>query len=249
MNARIKNLIIGSPVEGIARRVHSLLKTETISDVYDKQTVAVMKRSLSRGSNCVDVGCHSGQILKEILRFAPAGTHYAFEPIQELYRGLVERYPGVNVFDLGLSDTVGKTSFQYVTDAPAYSGFRRREYDRPRVSIEEIEVKTDLLDNIIAEDFPVHFIKIDVEGAELQVLRGAIDTIRRNKPIIVFEHGLGGADFYGTTPEEVYDLLSAQCGLCLSLMESWLRNEEPLSREEFADQFYQHINYYFIAHP
>jgi hypothetical protein len=55
-------------------------------------------------------------------------------------------------------------------------------------------------------------IKIDVEGAELLLIRGARETIAKNKPVIVFEHGLGGADSYGHTPEQVFDLL-IDCGL------------------------------------
>jgi precorrin-6B methylase 2 len=46
---------------------------------YDAQAVEVMRRCLRADSNCVDVGCHEGSILSEMLRFAPAGTHYAFE--------------------------------------------------------------------------------------------------------------------------------------------------------------------------
>ena len=65
------------------------------------------------------------------------------------------------------------------------------------------------------KDFPIHFMKIDVEGAELQVLRGAIQTILKYKPVIVFEHGLGAADHYGTKPEDIYDFLVSECGLSI----------------------------------
>ncbi len=110
-------------------------------------------------------------------------------------------------------------------------------------------MKADLLDNIIPEGLAVALIKIDVEGAELQVLRGALRTIRRSKPYVIFEHGLGAADFYGTTPEEVYDLLTARGGLRVSLMADWLAGRGPLSREQFCDQFQRAANFYFMAHP
>jgi Methyltransferase FkbM domain len=107
------------------------------------------------------------------------------------------------------------------------------------------KVRTDLLDNIVSER--IDLIKIDVEGAELQVLRGAVNTIRKSKPVIIFEHGYGAAEYYGTTPEQVYDLLT-ECGLHLSLMEDWLKGDSSLIREGFAAQFYQG-EFYFMAYP
>ncbi len=56
-------------------------------------------------------------------------------------------------------------------------------------------------------------IKIDVEGAEREVLEGAIETIVRYKPTVVFEHGKGAAPHYATGPRDVYALLCAQAGL------------------------------------
>ncbi len=110
-------------------------------------------------------------------------------------------------------------------------------------------VKTDLLDNIVDPADVVDFIKIDVEGAELEVLRGGIETIKRSKPVIVFEHGLGAADCYGTRPEEDYALLCGECGLRLSLLDGWLEGRQALSEYEFCKQFYKGLNYYFVAHP
>ncbi len=142
----------------------------------------------------------------------------------------------------------GETSFHHVVSNSGYSGFRKRRYDRPYEYVREITVEADLLDNIIPRTLPIHLIKIDVEGAELQVFKGAIRTIYRNKPIVIFEHGIGGADCYGTTPEDVYDLLTKECKLHISLMKDWLSNKHTLSRQEFVDQFYQHMNYYFMTH-
>ena len=79
-------------------------------------------------------------------------------------------------------------------------------------------------------------------------MRGAVDTIKKHRLFVAFEHGLDLASYYGTIPEDVYDLLVKDCGLNISLMERWLKNETPLSREEFSSQFYQDLDYYFIAY-
>ncbi len=64
------------------------------------------------------------------------------------------------------------------------------------------------LDEMIPTDQTIDFIEIDVEGAELQVLQGGVETIRGFQPTIVFEHGIGAAGHYGTKPEQVFELLA-----------------------------------------
>lgn len=218
---------------------------------YDKQTIAVMKRVLIANSNCVDVGCHAGSFLDIILQLAPYGMHIGFEPIPDLYRKLKKKYfkySQVTIYSYALGDASGETSFQHVTTNEGYSGLKKRRYDRPNESVEEIKVNIECFDNIVPKDLQIDFIKIDVEGAELQVLKGAMQTIRTYKPVIVFEHGLGAADFYGTKPEDVFDLLTSECGLRISLMMSWLKGGSTLSRVEFIEQFNSGQNYYFMAH-
>jgi FkbM family methyltransferase len=254
IDIRLKQYIIGTPFETIARRTYRFLKADSAAEdsrgtIYDQQAFAVMQRCLNTDSNCVDVGCHKGVLLSEILRFAGGGTHYAFEPIPQLYEELVLSFPNVKLYNLALSDTAGESTFQHVTSNSAYSGLKKRRYPRDYEIVEEIKVKTDLLDNIIPEDLPVSLIKIDVEGGELQVLRGALNTICRNRPVIIFEHGLGAADYYGTRPHEVYDFLTIDCKIEVSLMEDWLKRGGPLSRARFTHEFHQGLNFYFIAHP
>lgn len=219
---------------------------------YDAQTTAVMKCILSKNSNCVDVGCHAGVFLDVVLNLAPNGTHLGFEPIPDLYRNLKEKYAvyaDVSIYNYALSDSSGEASFQHVVTNKGYSGLKKRTYSGLNDTIEEIRVTTQRLDDIVPKDLPINFIKIDVEGAELQVLRGAVQTIRKYKPVIVFEHGLGAADHYGTKPEDVYELLTIQCGVRISLMQDWLKGGNTLSRAEFVEQFTQGKNYYFMAHP
>jgi len=193
-----------------------------------------------------------GSTLKEILSLAPNGTHFAFEPLPEMYEGLLKQFgsiQGLSIYDYALSDSTGTSSFQHVTSSPGYSGFRQRRYDRLNEQIKEISVKMELLDNIIPKEIPIHFIKVDVEGAEFQVLKGAAETIKGSQPVIVFEHGLGAADYYGTTPENIYDLLAGQSGLRLFLLSDWLESNgcDSLSREAFCNQFYSGKHYYFMA--
>jgi len=220
---------------------------------YDYLTNLIMQRAEgSRGSVWIDVGAHEGEILREMLTNAPEAEFLAFEPIPKFYRILKHRFPGsnVHVFNMGLSDHAGEVSFNFVTTNPAYSGFKQREYPSEDETIEEISVKIQTLDSVMqAMNLgKVKFIKIDVEGAELQVLAGSIETLSRDKPIVVFEHGLGAADYYSTRPDQVFELFCS-CGLCISSLSGFLRRKRSFTKNEFTKIFYNGIDYYFVAHP
>jgi FkbM family methyltransferase len=220
---------------------------------YDELTKEILRRTLKRDSACIDIGCHNGDVLEQMIRLAPHGRFYAFEPLPDFYDKLTRKYAGdlrVVLSPMALSDVrQSETEFNYVLSNPGYSGLKKRKYDRPDEIDVKINVSTDLLDDIVKKSDHISLIKIDVEGAELGVLRGGISTIQRDMPVIVFEHGIGAADFYGTRPEEVFSLLHGDCGLDISLLDSWLESRPVLSEEAFCDQFYGRKNYYFLAHP
>lgn len=222
------------------------------STYYDRLTELVMQKTLTSRSVCIDVGCYKGSILRLMMSYAPNGTFLAFEPLPHLYEQLLADFEGdaVRVYNLALSQSIGVSTFNYVTSNPAYSGLKKRRYDRPSETEKQIEVATDTLDNIIDKELlpRVSFIKIDVEGAEYLVMKGAERCIKTAKPVIVFEHGLGGADCYGHKPEDIFDLLCHKCGLKISLLSDWLLNKQSLKLDKFCDQFYRGKNYYFIAH-
>jgi FkbM family methyltransferase len=253
LRTRMKQLVEGSRLELPVRKLWARLNPQ-MNAIYDLQTLEVMHRVLRPDSNAVDVGCHRGQILSSILRLAPQGKHNAFEPLPDMYKALCRRFAGrhdVRLYDCALGDERGVVAFQHVVSNPAYSGLLRRRYDRPDEVVVQIEVATRRLDDLIRADERIDFMKVDVEGAELQVFLGASKTLARCRPVIVFEHGLGGADCYGTTPMAVHSLLSAQCGLDLYLMDEWLLDarRRPLGEADFCDHFASGRHYYFMAAP
>jgi FkbM family methyltransferase len=218
-------------------------------EMYDVYTEQIIKKVCNSRSNCIDIGAHSGEIVDIISEYAPKGIHYGFEPIPTMYQNLIEKYKkskNWQFFDLALSDKKGTTTFNYVVTNPAYSGINKRSYPSENENISLIEVKTELLDNVLPADYKVDLIKIDVEGGEMGVLKGAVGTIRKYKPVIVFEHGLGAAEFYGTTPEMVYDLLHS-CGLKLYTLTGWLGEGNPLTLDEHKRLFDTNEEYYFVA--
>lgn len=215
---------------------------------YDRLTKQILKKHLKRNDHCIDIGCHRGDILELMLQFAPEGKHYAFEPIPHLFNKLKENYGNkVHVFPYALSDKNGNTTFHFVKNAPAYSGIKKRRYDISNPDIFEIEVELKKLDDIIHEKEQIHFIKIDVEGGELDVLKGAKNLLKRNKPAILFESGKGASDFYGATAQELFQFLFNDIGLKLYTLQGYIENKPPLSAELFENYFLTNKEYYFIA--
>jgi FkbM family methyltransferase len=167
---------------------------------------------LPADANCIDVGAHAGDVLTDILRLAPAGRHIAYEPLPHMAEELARRFPGVDVRAAALSDEAGEASFVHVVSNPAYSGLRERDYPG-RERLETIAVRTERLDDTLPDGYVPTLIKVDVEGAELQVLRGARETLSRHRPVVFFEHGKGAADHYGTRASDIHDVLVGDAGL------------------------------------
>ena len=216
---------------------------------YDRLTNLIMKRVINKDSNCIDVGCHKGEILKDIIHYSPNGKHFAFEPIPYMYEHLkVEFKDKAEIFPYALSNKKGESSFQMVKNAPAYSGIKNRRYnDIKNPEVEEIKVELNTLDDIISEEIKIDFIKIDVEGGEFDVIRGGINMIKRDKPTIIFECGVGSSDFYGVDSNDFYNLLTQEIGLKVYTLKSFIKSKVPLTENEFGKYFKTNEEYYFIA--
>ncbi|MGH7680813.1 MAG: FkbM family methyltransferase [Candidatus Eiseniibacteriota bacterium] len=248
MKAAVKRLLIGTRWEEPLKRLHHAV-TGSRNTLYDWQTIAIMRRVLRPDSNAIDVGAFEGGMLRHMVRLAPRGRHLAFEPVPERAAVLAARFPQADVHAAALGDAAGHASFQHVIRHPALSGLRRRSDLVPDEEVREIQVPVTTLDMAVPADQPVALVKIDVEGGELGVFRGGVETFRRTRPVVIFECGLGSADAYGVEPEEVYDAVTGPLGLRVSLLQDWLAGSGALSRASFADLYRRRIHFYFIAHP
>lgn len=237
-------------LKALLRKILIRLRLDITKNLaYDRLTQEIIRHILKEDAVCVDVGCHKGEITDLILRKTFHGKVYAFEPVPSLFEGLKKKYAGDNrvyLYEKALSDNNSITSFHYVTSHPAYSGIKRRKYDYDNEKVRVIEVETVKLDDIIPSAERVDFMKIDVEGGEYLVLRGASRILTQYSPIILFEFGLGAAEVYGVTPATMYALLVEQHGYVIHTLEGFLKGRTGLSLHEFT-RVYQAGEYYFIA--
>jgi FkbM family methyltransferase len=247
-----RSIVIGLGKEERARSLQKRLQGVRASldppsrrELRDEHALHVILATvLRKDSNAIDVGANKGSVLESIVRLAPSGQHVAFEPIPHLQEALRARFPMVEVRRSALSDTAGDTEFVHVIDSPAHSGLLQREDLPPGAeTIQRISVQTERLDDVLEDGYVPTLLKVDVEGAELQVLRGATETLQRHRPWVLFEHGAGGADLYQTLPTDVFDLLTA-----VNLRIFDLDGEGPYSRDHFQATFTEPI-WNFLAAP
>jgi FkbM family methyltransferase len=187
---------------------------------------AILASVLRPESHVIDVGANQGEVLEQMIHLAPNGRYLAYEPIPGLSRELAVRFPGAVVRQVALSDETGHSTFHHVIQGSGYSGLRLRGDAPGNGPVERIAVELHRLDDDLPEDFRPTLIKVDVEGAEVGVFRGAIETLRRFRPVLVFEHDR--SELYETTSDMLWDLLD-ECGYRVFNMEG----SGPYDRDQF----------------
>lgn len=238
----------GSPLEWLARDVYytsvdrmpSWLLPPDLARArdYDKLTFRIAENCLSNGGNFIDVGANAGHILKRLTRISPDGRGWAFEPLPHFATRLRTKFPTVKVEEVALSDQAGLAQFRYLVDDPAYSSLILRPEIEASRTVQTIQVPVKRLDDCIPHNVAVAFIKIDVEGAEASVLRGARRILADFHPVTVFE----------CSPVALSECAAifGEFGMSVSLMRDYLNGIIRTEAEAIAlgRQFHE---FYYVA--
>lgn len=187
-----------------------------------------MMSRLQQGGTFVDVGAATGATTLPIaMKLGKAVTVVAFEPATTARRLLSEtlaknQLQGVSIIPHAVSSTAGTTTFaEYGFDdsgtfpfLPEASAILAPNIDRSKVRTYEIPMTT--LDSLVLEGPPPVVVKIDVEGFEIEVLKGAAGFIRQHRPWFAIDlHNLTAGN--GTTESGVRSLLQAHRYSCTNL--------------------------------
>jgi len=187
----LKHRIIGMPFEKPIRKLGWVLgayqryKHPELWEIYleDYRLSLILQKVLRQDSCCVDVGCHIGSFISAALALAPGGHHYGFEPSRVKAMWLKKKFHDkVQIFQEVVGDSSGTCTFNEDLLMPGYSSVTIRS-ERPHDSY---EVVTSRLDDVL-EGKRVDLIKVDVEGEELAVLRGARSILHSLHPKVIFE--------------------------------------------------------------
>jgi FkbM family methyltransferase len=146
--------------------------------------IRLLKKLVPRGKAAIDAGANIGTYSYFLRNLA--SVVYAYEPNPDLAERLVKLMPTVQVRKVGLSDSNHELILKVPVDR---SGRLLHELGSVGQTFEQetrdfrvtcVTIDSENLQN-------VGFIKIDVEQHEREVLRGALATIKRSRPLLLIE--------------------------------------------------------------
>ena len=167
-----------------------------INKNYEKELNFINKFE-DKSKVALDIGVYRGVYSYKLSKFF--NKVYSFEPNPLLFpyldKNLKKIIKNIELYNLALSDSAGSTLLKLpLISKSIFKDNIEELYQLGAASIhpnnefahyKKVNVRMEKLDNMNIKN--VGFIKIDVEGHELEVIRGAIETISKNKPILLIE--------------------------------------------------------------
>ena len=179
---------------------------------YYEPELAYLEKVLSPGKVFIDVGANFGVYTLVASKLAgAAGKVIAIEPTAQSFAVLrqniaLNHLANVRAFRVALTQTRGKAWLYHGWDPVGNSlGMD------PLCGEGGEEVQTESLDNLMEQNGIGHVdvIKVDVEGAEELVLRGATRTLTTNSPVVIFEYNPGCSARLSLSPYGARDFLES----------------------------------------
>jgi FkbM family methyltransferase len=161
--------------------------------VWEPKTIEIISKNCGTG-DIVHAGTYFGDFLPAISRTCASHAKvWAFEPHPENYRCSVitiniNGLDNVEISNAGLGSQEGSMSM-LIADriGRALGGGSKLIESDHQSQGQSVRVKVLRIDDVIPSDRNISVIQLDVEGFEQQALAGAIETIRRCKPMLILE--------------------------------------------------------------
>ena len=194
----------------------------------------VAATTLSRNSTFIDIGANRGDYTNVASGYCHPRNIHAFEPIPYLAKYLGETFPEVNIHPVAASNRNEITEFN-VANLDELSGLSMRNpTELPgATTFTSIKTKVVRVDTYLRNLVNLELVKIDVEGAEINVLYGMKQTLLRFQPILFVEHGVHGPEHYGYGPKDFWNFAEK-----LNYKILTVDGQEITTRETMIDSFY-----------
>lgn len=186
---------------------------------------------LSRQSaTFVDVGSHIGSVVDSVQQRSKQIKIIAVEAVPDKAIFLRKKFPDIKVHDCAVGDSDGEVQFFVDLERPGFSSLSSNSQSNR--AVREIKVTIRRLDDLVDASDLVDVIKLDVEGAELGVLRGSEELTKRCRPAFYFESGL--KEHLGYTHEDLFAWF-AERAYQVFVPDRLAHNGSSLTREGFLE--------------
>jgi len=169
------------------------------------------RRYLQPRCSVIDVGAHHGMHSRRFLHYLRPRHLVLVEPVPEWADGLrrqFRRRPEVEVRQVALGTKSKRTTFVVNDLSPGESGLLEWGHPQGASPTRSIDVTMETLDEWNLP-FAVDFMKVNVQGAEVDVLRGGRAFLCKNRPIVSLEYGELGYPAYGYDAMTLYEVAVA----------------------------------------
>jgi FkbM family methyltransferase len=208
---------------------------------YERAEVDAACSLLAPGETFFDIGANVGFYSLTLARRVPGLRVHAFEPIPGTFAAL-ERHLALNgattarAYNFGLSDVAAEKTFYFY---PEGSGNASAANLTGGASVAEVRCRVERLDDFVArEKVAPDFVKCDVEGAELLVFKGGLETLARHRPAILTEMLRKWSAPFGYHPNEIIELLAGIGYRCFTLREARLVAFERMDESTVETNFF-----------
>ncbi len=214
-----------------------------ILNFLDYETAdSAMIMSLVPPDGCVlDIGANMGWYSVNIAMTYPSSRVHAFEPIAKTYSFLernikLNQVRNVAAHNFGLSNERKDLDFYFY---PEGSGNASCANLSGRPDAQVITCHVERLDDFVhANKLHVDFIKCDVEGAELFVFQGALETLRNDKPIVFTEMLRKWAAKFNYHPNEIITFFASLGYRCFHCDGTALKEVAEITDETVMTNFF-----------
>lgn len=178
--------------------------------VWELDVIQRFVDEIKEDSVILDVGANTGTF-SLVAKLYPNTKWHSFEPDPFNFSLLKENIEindikNITLYEEALSDSVGECILKI---CPTHRGLNTIGKNVKRFSEDEsvdYPVKSNTIDNLFI-DTRIDLIKIDTEGAEYDIIKGGIETIKKYKPKILLEYNAGNMSQCGHTPEKLNSLI------------------------------------------
>lgn len=208
---------------------------------YEPNEIKMIRKFLRKNSILLDVGANIGWYSSTLAVNVPKGRILAFEPVPKTYRYLkkniaINNIKNVRLYNFGLSDKKGEGVFYYEQKLSGATSLRNLHENRKKIKIKcKLKRLDDFINKIISR---IDFIKCDVEGAEIFVIKGGIETIKKYLPILFLEMLRKWSAKYEYHPNDIIKILSEIGYNCYFVQKCALIKIKEINQKTTATNFY-----------